>query len=81
MIGVRLDEDTLTATDKAAGAAKETRAEYLRRILVNDLTKNGFLKQDGIYEKDRNDQENAEAGETATTSQTASSSGNRHADD
>jgi len=39
IVGVRLEPELLKATDTAAKTAKETRAEYLRRLLLDDLKK------------------------------------------
>lgn len=39
IVGVRLEPELLEATDKAVKTAKETRAEYLRRLLIEDLKK------------------------------------------
>lgn len=38
-VGVRLEPELMKATDTAAKTAKETKAEYLRRLLLEDLKK------------------------------------------
>ena len=42
-IGVRLEPELMKVTETAAKTAKETKAEYLRRLLIEDLKKRELI--------------------------------------
>ena len=42
-VGVRLEPELLDATEKATNETEETRAEYLRRLLLEDLKKRRLI--------------------------------------
>lgn len=42
-VGVRLEPELLEAAEKAANETEETRAEYLRRLLLEDLKKREMI--------------------------------------
>lgn len=42
-IGVRLEPELMKVTETAAKSAKETKAEYLRRLLLEDLKKREMI--------------------------------------
>jgi hypothetical protein len=44
MIGVRLDNDAMNATEAAAKDAKKHKTEYARDVLIAELKRAGYLK-------------------------------------
>ena len=42
-VGVRLEPELLEAVEKAAKETKEAKAEYLRRVLIEDLKKREMI--------------------------------------